>query len=65
MAIGSSGRIVIELDPALKHELYAALEKDGVTLKQWFVRRAESYLESTSQLSFKFQKETHRRRGDL
>jgi hypothetical protein len=43
MARGESGRIVIEVDPALKRELYAALALSGSTLKEWFVRSAESY----------------------
>ena len=43
MARGESGRIVIEVDPELKRELYAALALSGSTLKDWFVRSAESY----------------------
>ena len=44
MSIGSSGRIVIEVDPDLKRELYATLVRDGSTLKEWFLRNAQSYL---------------------
>jgi len=43
MARGESGRIVIEIDPALKRELYAALAMSGSTLKDWFVRSAEEH----------------------
>ncbi len=33
MAKGNSGRIVIEIDPAIKEQLYTALEKEELTLK--------------------------------
>lgn len=51
MAVGTSGRIVIEIDPDLKRQLYAALEQDGQTLKDWFVKNANSYLEQNIQPS--------------
>lgn len=44
MSIGSSGRIVIEVDPATKRDLYSALAKDGLTLKDWFLKNTASYL---------------------
>ena len=44
MAKGDSGRIVIEVDPALKEEIYAALNRDGLTLKSWFVQQANKYV---------------------
>lgn len=44
MPRGNSGRIVIEVDPAMKRELYATLERDGLTLKEWFVRSARNYM---------------------
>jgi len=40
MARGESGRIVLEIDPAEKQELNDALTRDGMTLKDWFLRRA-------------------------
>jgi len=40
---------VIEVDPALKRELYATLALSGSTLKQWFVQSAERFCESASQ----------------
>ena len=51
MARGESGRIVIEVDPALKRELYAALAIAGSTLKDWFIRNAEGYCASGAQAS--------------
>jgi len=48
MSIGTSGRIVIELDPSLKRQVYSALAKDGMTLKEWFVREAQNYIKTTS-----------------
>lgn len=44
MSIGNSGRIVIEVDPVTKRNLYSALAKDGLTLKDWFLRNAAAYL---------------------
>jgi len=43
MSIGSSGRIVIEIDPQTKRNLYSALTKNGVTLKGWFLECADKY----------------------
>ena len=45
MAKGHSGRIVIEVDPALKRELYGALAVDNSTLKEWFLNNVSTYLE--------------------
>ena len=44
MSIGSSGRIVIEIDPDFKQELYKTLKKEGVNLKQWFLEGAEKFV---------------------
>ena len=49
MAKGESGRIVIEIDPQLKRQLYSALASDGSTLKAWFVNAASTYLEEREQ----------------
>lgn len=49
MARGESGRIVLEIDPSEKQELYDALTRDGMTLKQWFLRRAGEYLRERGQ----------------
>lgn len=45
MAIGESGRIVIEIDPELKKQLYQTLKQDGANLKDWFLENAASYLQ--------------------
>ena len=49
MARGDSGRIVLEIDPSEKDELYAAVTKDGMTLKDWFRRKASEYLRERNQ----------------
>ncbi|UCF88315.1 MAG: hypothetical protein JSV70_07825 [bacterium] len=51
MARGKSGRIVVEIDPILKSELYDALQEEGVTLKEWFLRHTGSYLAQKAQPS--------------
>ena len=52
MARGESGRIVLEIDPSQKDELYSALARDGMTLKDWFLQQASHYLKDPSQLTF-------------
>jgi hypothetical protein len=47
---GDSGRVVIEIDPEVKLELYAALSLSGITLKEWFLRCASQYCGDVSQL---------------
>lgn len=54
MARSSSGRLVIEVDPELKAELYAALERNQLTLKEWFVTQADQFLYENVQLALKF-----------
>jgi len=44
MARGKSGRVVLEIDPNLKRNLYLELEKRQQTLKTWFVAEAEGLL---------------------
>lgn len=44
MARGNSGRVIVEIDPEFKQELYVALEKDNLTLKDWFLKNADDYL---------------------
>jgi hypothetical protein len=53
MPVGRSGRIVIEMDPGLKHELYVALAADGWSLKEWFLARVDDYLKDRFQLSLR------------
>ena len=40
MSRGSSGRIVIEIDPLVKDSLYIALAKRKLTLKDWFLSQS-------------------------
>ena len=54
MAKGPSGRIVIEIDPETKKLLYEALDKEGETLKNWFLKNAEAFLYENVQLGMKF-----------
>lgn len=51
MSIGTSGRIVIEIEPALKRELYSLLAADGLSLKEWFLNQAANYIASSRQPS--------------
>jgi hypothetical protein len=51
VARGKSGRIVVEVLPALKRELYLALEQENLTLREWFIRNATSFIESKRQPS--------------
>ena len=44
-----SGRVVIEIDPEQKRELYSALALAGSTLKDWFVRSAAEYCAESRQ----------------
>ncbi|WP_404389796.1 hypothetical protein [Pseudoalteromonas phenolica] len=40
MAIGKSGRVVIEIDPKLKEQLHLSIKKKGLSLKEWFEKKA-------------------------
>ena len=57
MPVGKSGRIVIEIDPTLKQELYQSLGKDDSNLKEWFLEQVERYLAGKSQMPIKFSAE--------
>jgi len=50
MARGDSGRIVVEIDPNLKDELYTQLKRNGYTLKDWFLDAVDGYLQTADQL---------------
>lgn len=39
-----SGRLVVDIDPQLKMALHAALAAEGMTLKEWFVKRASEFV---------------------
>lgn len=51
MAVGKSGRIVIEIEPELKRELYDALRMEGKGLKEWFLENTEVFLKDRNQLN--------------
>lgn len=51
MARGASGRIVIEIDPEIKQELYDQLEKENSNLKAWFLEHVDHFLKGKQQLS--------------
>jgi len=50
MGIGSSGRIVIEVDTSVKRELYGTLASEGKSLKEWFLANALTYIEQGRQI---------------
>lgn len=54
MSVGASGRIVIEVEPELKRQLYDALKKEDLTLKEWFLRNTKQFLYHGVQLSLDF-----------
>ena len=49
MAIGASGRIVIEIEPLLKRRLYSALQLERKSLKEWFIAKSEAYVQEQRQ----------------
>ena len=50
MAIGNSGRLIIELDPEVKKKLHAAVKRSGLTMKEWFeVKAREDFPEAYNQ----------------
>jgi hypothetical protein len=51
MSKGESGRVVIEVEPALKRRLYSALAIENSTLKQWFIDAATQYVAEHEQPS--------------
>lgn len=60
MSVGTSGRIVIEVEPETKRLLYSALARDGLTLKEWFLKSAETYLLRGPQLDLPLPSEDRR-----
>lgn len=60
MAIGKSHRIVIEVEPAFKEQMYEALRLKGTTLKSWFTDKVtEELLNGTNHASL-----NENKRGD-
>lgn len=58
MAVGSSGKVVINIDPELKREFYAALRRQGKSAKDWFLENAKHYLDTHDQTELAFRKKT-------
>ena len=46
MAKGESGRIVLEVNPDLKKQLYSVLALEQKTLKDWFIEHAEKHIDA-------------------
>ena len=44
MSVGDSGRIVLEIDPEMKKQLYQTLKSEGLNMKEWFLLQAEQLL---------------------
>ncbi len=44
MPKSNSGRVVVEIDPLLKRQLYSRLAAEGTTLKHWFLESAAQFL---------------------
>lgn len=51
MAIGESGRIVLEVEPELKRKLYSVLALENRSLKDWFIALATQHIEAQQQPS--------------
>jgi len=49
MPKGKSGRIVIEVEPALKRMLYSVLAIEDSTLKDWFIESAKKYVKEKTE----------------
>jgi hypothetical protein len=49
MAVGKSGRIVLEIEPELKQRLYSTLALENKTLKEWFILTASDHIRSQEQ----------------
>lgn len=65
MSIGKSGRIVIEVEPDIKQELYEVLGKEGKSLKAWFLENAQSFLADKGQGSLSLIQETEKEIGNV
>jgi hypothetical protein len=56
MARGSSGRLVFEVDLAVKRRLHARLAEEGRTGKDWLLEQIENYLTQPVQEHLPFPK---------
>ena len=61
MSRGASGRIVLEVDPETKRELYSTLAREGLTLKAWFLLEAKEYIDKAGQPRLNFAVESRSR----
>ena len=55
MPRGYSGRIVLEVDPSIKDDLYIALAKRRLTLKDWFLLQSKQFINDTKQPNLFFE----------
>lgn len=44
MSMKTSNRVVIEIDPAQKQKIYAALKSRGLTMREWFLQQVSREL---------------------
>ncbi|MFW4568883.1 hypothetical protein ACOARB_32450, partial [Pseudomonas aeruginosa] len=44
MPMKTSNRVVIEVDPAQKQQIYAALKARGLTMREWFLQQVSQEL---------------------
>jgi hypothetical protein len=65
MPVGKSGRIVIEIDPVLKQELYQSLGKEDSSLKEWFLNHVQGYLSGKSQVPMNFESDDSRQLSEV
>ncbi|QGA58495.1 MULTISPECIES: hypothetical protein [unclassified Brucella] len=62
MSKGDSGRIVIEVEPMLKRQLYSTLAMESSTLKDWFIQCAENYVRNKASSTSKENNQNSERR---
>lgn len=65
MARGSSGRVVLVVEPELKRELYVELTRRDLTLKAWFIDQATRFIETSRQPSLFSNEDIDSRRAQV
>jgi len=55
MPQGTSGRVVIDLDPEFKEKLYSVLKDNGLSMKEWFLTQASQYCDNQLQPQLDFE----------
>ena len=63
MSIGSSGRVVIEIQPEIKQELHTVLRLEGTNLKTWFMEQVEELLAQKGQKALPLDNPTHSKKS--